>query len=125
LSQFVGGRLQFGLEHVSRRSALRKIQLSACPMESNATIVNTMTRRHREISSPWRAKVQVQTIISTTIMISASICHLPPRTCLPVPGTCNSATVWIEHPGAYMGAYSQARLEVYFKACSGVSLRAS
>jgi len=81
--------------------------------------------RHREISSRWRAKDKVQTIISTNVMISATIYHPPPATCLPVPGTCNSASLWIEHPGAYMGAYSQVRLGVYFKACSGVSLRAS
>jgi len=38
--------------------------------------------------------------------------HPPPASCLPVPGACNLASLWIEHTGAYMGAYSQVRLGV-------------
>jgi len=55
----------------------------------------------------------------------------PPPTRLLVPGPCNSAILWIEHPGAYLGTYSQVRMEVscllrvYLRACSGVCLRAS
>jgi len=48
-----------------------------------------------------------------------------------VPGACNSASLWIEHPETYMGAYSQVRLEVsclwrvQWRACSRVYLRTS
>jgi len=95
-----------------------------------------------QLSTPWpwgivrsyhggRVKDKVQTTISTDVMISANIHHLPPVTrhtlhaarhppntarhmppasCLSVPGICNSASLWIEHAGAYMGAYSQVRL---------------
>jgi hypothetical protein len=80
-----------------------------------------------------RANDKVQTTISTDIMISANIRRLPPATRqtphaarrppnttrhtppasrLPVPGICNSASLWIEHAEAYMGAYSQASLGV-------------
>jgi len=57
--------------------------------------------------------------------------HLPHATRLPVASPCNSARLWIEHPGAYMGVYSQVilgvscLLTVYLGACSGVYLRAS
>jgi len=96
-----------------------------------------------ELSTPWpwgivrcrhggRAIDMVQTMISTNIIISATaICFPPPATRHPVPGACNSAGLWIEHPGADMGAYSQVRLRVsclwrvYLGLCSGVSLRAS
>jgi len=37
-------------------------------------------------------------------MILAAATHLP------VPGACNSASVWIEHPGVYIGASSQVPL---------------
>ena len=43
-------------------------------------------------------------------------CHPPPATPLLVPGTCNSASIWIEHPGAYMKAYSQVRLGMCLRA---------
>jgi len=82
-----------------------------------------------------RAKDKVQTTISTDVIISANIrrllsatatrytlhaachppntaCQMPPASCLPVPGVCNSASLWIEHAGAYMGAYSQTSLGV-------------
>jgi len=66
-----------------------------------------------------RARDKVQTMISTDVMISATIrcppsaTHCTPHpSCLPVPGFCNSASLWIEHVGAYMGAYSQVRLGV-------------
>jgi len=69
-------------------------------------------------------------MISTDVMISATATRLPPPAShLPVPGACNSASLWIEHQGAYMGAYSQVRLgvscllRVYLGACSGVYLR--
>jgi len=51
-----------------------------------------------------RAKDKVQTMISTDIMISAAVTRLP------VPGAYNSASLRIEHPRAYMGAYSQVVL---------------
>jgi len=38
--------------------------------------------------------------------------HTLPASHLPVPGFCNSASLLIEHAGAYMGAYSQERLGV-------------
>jgi hypothetical protein len=58
-------------------------------------------------------------MISIDIMISATK-HHPPLTahysplaaCLMVPATCNSASVWIKHTGAYMGAYTQVILGV-------------
>jgi len=77
------------------------------------------------------AKDKVQTMISTDVTISATIScppsatlhttchppntthHMPPASRLPVPGVCNSASLWIEHAGVYMGAYSQVRLGVY------------
>jgi len=65
-------------------------------------------------------KDKVQIIISTNVTISATICHRHL-----VLGTCHSASLWTEHLGAYMGAYSQARLGVHCKACSAVCLRAS
>jgi len=50
-------------------------------------------------------------MISTDVMISATIrslplatCHLPPASYLLVPGACNSARLGIEHAGAYSGA---------------------
>jgi len=55
----------------------------------------------------------------------------PPATCPPVPVACNSASLWIEHPAASLGAYSQVTLGVsclwsgYLGACLGVCLRAS
>jgi hypothetical protein len=51
--QSVGSGHQIPLENLTRRSALPKIQLSTCSAQSNAAIVNTMTVRHREISSRW------------------------------------------------------------------------
>ena len=57
--------------------------------------------------------------------------HPTPTTCLPVLGACNSGSLWIVHPGAYMGAYSQVRLgvsclwRVYLGVYLGVCLRAS
>jgi len=57
------------------------------------------------------AKAEVQTMILTDVTISANIHHQPPTTrCwppaspIPVPGGCNSASLWTEHTGAYMGA---------------------
>jgi len=72
-------------------------------------------------------------------MVSATtVRHLPalswlasPAICLLAPGTYNSACLWIERPGAYMGAYSQVRLglsylwRVEWTVCSGVYLRVS
>jgi hypothetical protein len=60
--------------------------------------------------------------------------YLPSATLLPVPatrhpppisGTCNSVSLWVKYPEAYMWTFSQVRLGVHFKACSGVCLRAS
>ena len=71
-------------------------------------------------------------MISTDVMILVTIWHAArgtrhaaPATRLLVPGPCNLASLWIKHPGAYMEAYSQVRLGVYFRVCSGVCLRAS
>jgi len=83
-----------------------------------------------QLSTPWPwgivtshrsrcAKDIVQTMISTDAMILSNICHQPPTTHYPppasrllVPGACSSASLWTEHTGAYMGAYSQVRLGV-------------
>jgi len=56
----------------------------------------------------------VHTAISTNIIILATICHPPPTptTSLLVRGGCNSACLWMEHPDANIGAYSQVRLGV-------------
>jgi len=51
--QWVGIPQYIPLENLSRRSALPKIQLSTIPTECQASIVNTMVVRHREISSWW------------------------------------------------------------------------
>jgi len=64
-----------------------------------------------------QAKHNVQTLISTDVMISATtVRHLPassglslPAICLLVRGACNLASLWIEHPGAYMKAGSSVR----------------
>jgi len=54
-----------------------------------------------------------------------------PATRLPVPGACNTASLWIGYGEACMGVYSQVRLgvsciwRVYLGVCSGVCLRAS
>ena len=56
---------------------------------------------------------------------------LPLVSCLLVPTTCNTATLWIRLPGAFMGAYNQVRFgvsclgRVYLEAGWGVCLRAS
>ena len=58
-------------------------------------------------------KDMVQTMVSTDVMISAAhhplphaTCHppntarhTPPASLLPVPGVCNSTSLWIEHAG--------------------------
>jgi hypothetical protein len=49
--QLMGSGQQIPMENLSRRSALPTIQLSTFPAESKAAIVNTMTVRHRGISS--------------------------------------------------------------------------
>jgi len=75
----------------------------------------------------------IHTTMFANIMISANICclpptiqhtpptacilpdtarHPPPASCLPLSGVCNSASLWIEHAGASMGAYSQVSLGV-------------
>jgi hypothetical protein len=86
-----------------------------------------------------QAKNKVQPVISTDVIISAAtVRHLPPSSGIPspairllVPGACNSASLWIEHPEAYMQACSQVKLgvsclwRVYWRACLGVYLRAS
>jgi len=67
-----------------------------------------------------QVKNTVQTMLSTDIIVSATkVCHLPASSGLSshaihlrVSGSCNSASLSIEHPGAYMGDYSQVRLEV-------------
>jgi len=80
-----------------------------------------------------RTNDKVQTTILTNIRISANIrclrrathctlpaaClpwitthYMPSGSHLPVPGVCNSASLWIEHAGAYMEACSQVRLRV-------------
>jgi hypothetical protein len=56
--QSVGSEQLIPLENLSQRSALPKIQLSTFLVESQAAIVNTMTVRHREISSRWLRKIQ-------------------------------------------------------------------
>ena len=59
------------------------------------------------------AKNIVHTIISTDVMIlAATTCPSLPAFPLLVPGTCNSASLWIEHPELHMGAYSQVGLPV-------------
>jgi len=83
-----------------------------------------------QLSTPWpwgivrfrlsgHANVEIQNMISTNVMILATIRfqplttrHPPPDSCLPVPGACNSASSWTEHTGAYMGVYIQVRLRV-------------
>ena len=65
-------------------------------------------------------KIQIETIILTDVMISATATYLL------VPAGCNPASLWIEHLGAYIGAYSQVRSavtwlwRVYLGACVGV-----
>ena len=112
--------------------------MSTFPAESEAAIVNTMTLRHREILSWWphsrygsdyhvdRRHDIGQPTPPATWHLPHATCHMPPAARHPqnyarhmppashlaVPGACNSASLWIEHAGAYMEAYSQVRLRV-------------
>jgi hypothetical protein len=63
---------------------------------------------------------------------SASLCidtrNPPPASCLPVPGACNSASLWTEHTGAYIGAIRsvlESDSEVYLGTYSEVFLGVS
>jgi hypothetical protein len=62
-------------------------------------------------------KDKFQTMISTGVRISPTVCHVPlgtrrhwaPAARLLVPGSCNSASLWIKHQAGYMEAYSETR----------------
>jgi hypothetical protein len=62
-------------------------------------------------------KDKFQTMISTAVRISPTVRYAqlathrnwPPAARLLVPGSCNSATLWIKHQAAYMEQYSEIR----------------
>jgi len=55
----------------------------------------------------------VNTLIWIDVIISATICHPIPTTHDLLPGSgCNSASLSIKYPEAYMGVFSQVKLGV-------------
>ena len=85
------------------------------PRSSNSKIL-LVAEIHLRSCHGGRGKDKILTLISTGVTISATIhhapsatCHLPAATRLLVPGSGNSACLWIEHPGAYIEPYSQTR----------------
>lgn len=89
--QLVGSKLQSAVEYLSWTSALSNIQLSTSLAESQTADANTMTVRHREISSRWSHQHQeIDYDINqwhdfshghtpaTICQLSANSRHLPP-----------------------------------------------